>query len=481
MPGPPEAPPVHHPRSRFILLIVALFALSLPAVTPRIYASDEVQYFSYLRSLWFDRDVSFENEYQHFYDGGIARSPGFHETFLERTTEAGRRINFGTIGCAMLWSPFYAAGDGLARVLRAGGAAVPVDGYSWPYVTAVAYGSALYGVLAVVLAWASVRRLAAGRAPLAAAAGPAAILVWLGTPLLFYMYVAPPMSHATSAFVTALFVFAWLRVRDRWSPAGVALLGVLAALMAMVREQDAFFAIGPALDYLLYWSREESRAGRAKAVRAAAIGIVACAIAYAPQAWASVALNGHLGPSRLVARKMTWTAPHALEVLASPAHGFFIWTPLALLALAGLACLPRTAAGTRGIRVVTASLVCMVVLQVYVAGSVESWTVAGAFGQRRFVALTPILIIGLAALLAASASVPRRAWLVLAVVAVWWNIALMAQFGAGLMDRQRLEPARIAYNSFVVLPRHLPDLAWRYVFDRSSFFERNRQLREQTR
>ena len=30
----------------------------------------------------------------------------------------------------------------------------------------------------------------------------------------------------------------------------------------------------------------------------------------------------------------------------------------------------------------------MVAVQIYVSGSVESWTVAGAFGQRRFVALT---------------------------------------------------------------------------------------------
>ena len=73
--------------------ILLLFLIGLPAVTCRIYASDEVQYFAYLRSLWFDHDVSFENEYQHFYDAGIAASPGFHETFLEKTTETGRRIN----------------------------------------------------------------------------------------------------------------------------------------------------------------------------------------------------------------------------------------------------------------------------------------------------------------------------------------------------------------------------------------------------
>ena len=44
---------------RELLFLTAMFALSLPAVTSRLYSSDEVQYFSYLRSLWFDHDVSF--------------------------------------------------------------------------------------------------------------------------------------------------------------------------------------------------------------------------------------------------------------------------------------------------------------------------------------------------------------------------------------------------------------------------------------
>ena len=98
---------------RPLLILIALFLLSLPLVTTRIYASDEVQYLSYLRSLWFDRDVSFENEYQHFYDSGVVHYPGFHETFLERQTETGRRITFATMGSALLWSPFYAVRRGL--------------------------------------------------------------------------------------------------------------------------------------------------------------------------------------------------------------------------------------------------------------------------------------------------------------------------------------------------------------------------------
>ena len=121
--------------------------MSLPAVTARLYSSDEVQYFSYLRSLYFDRDVSFENEYRYFYDHNVAQSGGFHETFLERETAVGRRVNYGTIGAAILWSPFYAVADVWTRAATAHEA----NGFTAPYVRAVAYGSALYGFLAILL------------------------------------------------------------------------------------------------------------------------------------------------------------------------------------------------------------------------------------------------------------------------------------------------------------------------------------------
>ena len=451
--------------------LVLIFLVSLPAVTPRLYSSDEIQYFSYLRSLWFDHDVSFENEYRYFYERNIAQSQSFHETFLERTTEAGRRINFGTIGCAILWSPFYAVGDLVARALNASGRDVPVDGFSKPYMSAVAYGSAFSGFVAVLLSIAAARRITGLKAALVEG-----VAVWIGTPLLFYMYIAPPFSHACSAFAVALFVTVWLHVRRTWMIRGTALLGLSAALMGMVREQDVFFVVGPAVDFL--WTV----APHAR-VRAAVAGAAGLAVGLVPQLLAYYALNGHPTPSRLVTRKMTWYAPHALQVLGSPSHGFFFWTPLAALGIAGLVVLAlrtpganeRTQVSARetlnDTRRIAVCALLMVALQVYVAGSVESWTVAGAFGQRRFVALTILLVIGLAALRASVAGATRVALAVASGLSIWWNVALMAQFGTGMMDRQRLELGRNAYNAFVTLPRMAPELAWRYILHRESFYK----------
>ena len=481
-------PPATGPTRRQWLLLVCLFLLSLPAVTPRIYSSDEIQYFAFLRSVWFDRDLSFENEYQYFYDRGIARSDGFHETFLERATDTGRRINYGTVGCAILWSPFYLAGDVAARVTGA-----PVDGFSKPYIAAIAYGSAVYGFLALVLGVLCAERLGLN-------GFVAALAVWLGTPLFFYMYVAPPFSHACSAFGVALFIYVWLRIRGEWSPRGLFLLGAAGALMAMVREQDALLVAGPAIDFL--WTgfarnppsdAREFKGGRVAGVAAAAVGFTAV---FLPQAVTYLILNGHLGPHASVARKMNWMAPHALQVLFSPAHGFFVWTPLALVALAGLLALfipPKggsykkegTESGSSTDPVVSAfrrndegrtkqvvvCLLVMVALQIYSAGSVESWTVAGAFGQRRFIALTAVMLIGYAALQQALTRPARRALTIVTVLAVYWNLALIAEFSVGLMDRQRLEPRQNAYHAFVTLPRMAPSLVYRYLFDRSSFYK----------
>jgi hypothetical protein len=214
-------------------------------------------------------------------------------------------------------------------------------------------------------------------------------------------------------------------------------------------------------------------------------GATGFALVFLPQARAYVVLNGHLGPARVIADKMYWQAPHAGQVLFSPEHGLFAWTPLALIAVAGLVAgmLRDPAAEGGGVhaptvpsifeddrRRVLGCLLVMFLAQVYISGSVDTWTVAGSFGQRRFIGAAVVFTVGLAALIVRAHRWPRAAFLVL-VMAVWWNLGLMVQFGAGMMDRQRLELARNSANTYIRVPLELPDLAYRYLFDRGSFFK----------
>jgi hypothetical protein len=459
---------------RRVLAACALLAIvTLPAVTTRIYASDEVQYFAFLRSLAFDGDLSFQNEYQHFYDAG-AGGPGFHDTFLaERFTAAGRRINFGTIGPALLWTPFYAVGHVVAGLTGA-----PQDGYSAPYVSAVAYGSTIYGWLAVglsaLIAHRVIGRGGRGLSP--------ALAVVIGSPLIFYMYVTPPFSHACATFAVALFLWVWLRVRDQWSLRGVIVLGLTGGLMGTMRDQTVLFLIPPAIDFLRSRVRQGlpavalAQAGPASMVRLALAGTVATLVAYSPHLLASRAINGYVGPHESVGNKMSWTSPHFFEVLISPHHGWLAWTPLAVLALAGLLALATGRARARHVDAawIGVCALVMVLLQVYINGAVESWTVAGAFGQRRFVELTPLLVLGLAAVLTTDLQPRRLTWLVIGVC-IWWNLGLLLQFGTHRMDRQRLTLGDNARVTFVELPLEAPTLVWRYLTNRDSFYRQPRQ------
>lgn len=445
--------------TRRLFAVGLLALLTLPAVTSRIYASDEVEYFAFLRSLTFDHDLSFENEYQHFADAG-AGGAGFKETFLgERFTQAGRRLNFATIGPALLWAPFYGVGHVAAGILGA-----PQDGYSQPYITAVAIGSAVYGWLAILLAAAIAERWF-GRGL------GAALAVLAGSPLLFYMYVAPPFSHACATFAVTLCLWTWLRVRETWSLGGAVCLGLTVGLMATMRDQAGLFAIGPALDFARWTMVRRDWRDATGLILA---GTAATVMAYSPQLFASRAVNGYFGPHESISNKMSWTSPHALGVLIDIRYGWLWWTPLAFLSLVGLALLASGRIRTRleDARWLGICLLAIAVLQIYINGAVESWTVAGSFGQRRFVELTPLLILGLAAL----TSLPsRRLVWTLVALCVWWNLGLLLQFGTHRMDRQQLTLGDNARQTFVELPLEAPALAWRYLTNRDSFYRQPRQ------
>jgi hypothetical protein len=451
-------------RRRPLWILIALFAISIPAVTPRIYAADEIQYFSWLRSITFDHDASFDNEYRMFAASGTTGDPLFRDTFLALTNENGRRPSFATIGPAVLWSPAYALGHLTARLTGA-----PADGFSQPYISAVAYASAWYGFLAVLLSRAFVGKvLGDGWLP--------AVAIWLGTPLLFYMYVAPGFAHACSAFAVSLLLWTWLRVRRQWTPAGAAALAACGALVAMMREQDAILLLGPAVDFVRTTIRRsvDARAARpplSGLLRTAVVAAVVFLVVYSPQIAAYEVLNGHFGPTYLVLRKMTWTSPHFLQVAFSPEHGLFFWTPLAAVSVVGLARLLFGVDRGHDRRWIAALALLMIVLQIYISGCVESWTVAGAFGQRRFVAITPLLTLGLAATRPSRPRTPPGAfWMLLLAAGIWWNVGLMAQFGLHTMDRQALSIRQNAWVTFVDLPRQAPRLIWRYLTNRQSFY-----------
>jgi hypothetical protein len=430
--------------------------------------ADEIEYFAYLRSLVFDGDLDFENEYRHFVEADPEGLSGFEETFLGRREPAtGRPINFGPLGSALLWSPFYLLAHAGVVTAAALGSDVRADGYSWPYLAAACYASALYGFIGLLLIHDALRRHAGVREP---AASLSVAALWLGTPVLYYMTIAAGFSHACSLFAVALIVVLTLRLDAREDTTVLDWAGVGAAcgVAGLVREQDALFGLLPAA--AITWRALRDRHFAGSVVKGAALA-AAAALVFVPQLFAYRAINGSFGPSDMVGRKMSWISPHFFEVLFNPGNGLFAWSPLLLVATLGLAygalrgTLPRLLPVLAG----------MLLLQVWINGAVESWTQAGAFGSRRFVASTVVFAFGLAFVTTTMTNRWGRAFATLVLATcVWWNVSLMVQFGLNLMDRQHLKWPDVAVNQFTQVPRHLGRATSLFFTDRERLVEESR-------
>lgn len=446
-------------------VVVVAWLITLPLVTPKIRGADEIEYFAYLRSMAFDRDLEFGNEYLYFYERDPRGLAGFAATFLDRLEpRTGRHINFAPLGSALLWSPLYLLAHLGVLAARTAGSAVPADGFSPPYVAAACYASWLYGGLGLLVIHDALRRF--GGFPDRAAGWATAALLW-ASPLLYYMTIAPGFSHATSVFAVAALVWVTLHARAGQGLARWIAVGALGGIAALVREQDALFLSVP----LGLLAADAVRAGRwgAAALRGAVTVGTAMAV-FVPQLLAYQAINGGFGPSRLVTRKMTYTSPHFLEVLLDPGHGLFVWAPVLLVAAAALA-----AAALRRRDVTCGVLLLAFLLQVWINGSVESWTQAGAFGSRRFVGATVVFAWGLAAAVGALRERVRpAACAALLVVFAWWNVSLIVQFGLRLMDRQRLEWPRVAVNQFTEVPTRAARAARLFLTDRERLVRETR-------
>jgi predicted membrane protein len=439
-------------RDRTELVLAVLLLGSLVLVTPRVAESDAVEYFSYLPSILFDGDVSFEDEYQYFYDEDPEGRAGFKETFLDRSTPTGLKLNFGPMGTAVLWSPFYIATHVGLVTLGALGADVQADGMSQPYRTAVTLASAFYGAVGLLLSYRLARRFTA---PLVSFI--AVVALWWATPVAYYMYIAPGMSHAVSLFAVAVFfsLGPWVMASPtmrRW-----ALWGGSAGLMTLIREQDWFFAVAAVVPIVVSfksWGLGETFK------RVLAFGASALLV-FSPQFMVYQILNGRPFPSHHVQAKMLWDSPHSLEVLFSPEHGLYFWSPILLLfTVGGLLFVRRERAAGVALCLGLAS-------QVYISGSVDSWTQAGAFGSRRFVGATVIFAVWGATFFAWVEPHLRRSGLVVITsVLMLWNVGLMVQFGIGIMNRDRLIWREVVHDQFTQVPDQLLSVMGRYLFAR---------------
>jgi Dolichyl-phosphate-mannose-protein mannosyltransferase len=411
------------PRRRVLLLFAVLFAAGA-AMQLQLAArlqSDGFYYFAYLRSMAFDGDLDFSNDYRLLGLGDKAH--------LFEPTPTGYAQSAWSIGPAIVWSPFFTAGHVVAVRLSARNPDVSADGISFPYRQAVCIAGLFYGLLGCWFCYRLTRRL---YPPGLAAAATA--MVATGSFMLWYIVKEPSMTHAPSMAVVAGFTWAWLATRDGRTTRQWALLGALAGFMTLIRWQNTLFAILPLCDagvaLIGAWRRRDRPAFTAT-VRNGLLFTLSSTLAFLPQMIAWRSIYGTWLAVSPVGPQIRWSDPHIVDILWSSRNGLFATSPALYCAAIGLVAFAFRRPAT-GLPMVLSAAV-----MVYFNSIIQDWWGSDGYGMRRFDGLIPFFTVGLAAFAGGMTRMVQR-WPAVApalagAALVGWNLTLMQTAATGFL------------------------------------------------
>jgi hypothetical protein len=391
------------------LVIAALYLAAMEVFRKpdgRVIFGDATHHYVQLRSLVFDGDLNFENDYLGIY-GVEAGDPGTE--WLEfAKTPTGLVRNYMPVGPALAWAPAYLIVSAVLWILALVGLAPAPDGFDRALQLVPGLTGIAIATFATIGAWRMTQRFVPDRT-----AAIAAWAVWIGSHAIYYTLVSPTYSHAASMGATTLFFSHWLSTRTKPAVGSIAASGALAGLAALMRWQDAILLSVPILEALRWRGPIGSRIGALAAATGTFVAVFSAQMAIWTVLYGQP-LAVPQGPAFL-----QWTSPHPIAVLFSDNHGLFTWAPLLVPAVIGLGMLMRRE------RELALPLAVVMAASWYINSAVVDWWAGEAFGARRFLSLFPLFIVGLGIWLGAR---PERWRLSLISALLVANLLLLLQY-----------------------------------------------------
>lgn len=392
---------LYHDAAELVLVAVCLFGARLYFEHGVRLSADSVHYFVQARSLLFDGDVDFTNDYQ-----GVRPRINISERY--------------PVGLPLLSLPFLAGAHLLVRIGIGLGLDLPAHGFGYPYETAFELSGYFFASLALV--W--LLRTVSAFVPLGLAA--LSLVTSVAASFLgWYMVVEAGMPHAMSFAWTSFFLCYWLNARPVTRRRDFALLGLLIGVAALVRWQNGVMIVLPLLDRFCD-SRE------AKTLLHDGVVLVAsAAAAFLPQLVFWQVVSGSPVALPTEGHNVSWTQMRWSEVLFSTNRGLFPWNPVAYLGVLGLVLWLRSSR-------LAWLFMTGFALQVYVNASVGIWWAGWSFGGRRFDGCFLFFVVGLAVLFDWLRRHPIIPILGGSLALVLWNLELAHQTRRGLVPPDRL-------------------------------------------
>ncbi|HEX6973272.1 MAG TPA: hypothetical protein VF147_02660, partial [Vicinamibacterales bacterium] len=327
--------------------------------------SDGFSYYVYLPSWFIFHDPSLAATARDCCGGEF---PSF--SAIIRWPGTRRWVNAHPIGVAVMQAPFFAVAHALTRWSN-----LSPDGFTLYY----QHAAGLSGTFWVIAGLWVLRGLLRRHFSDAVTAATLATLL-LGTNLYHYATFDSSYSHTYSFFLFA----ALLDLTERWYERPAVrtslLLGLVAGLIVLVRHPNVLFL----LVFPLYrvFSLDDVRkrvAMTAEQFTRLAIGAGTATAVVLPQLAIYYAATGRPIVSSYGSLGFNWGTPQIYGVLLSVQKGLFFWSPILLLAVAGLVMLARSGNAARAFVVPG---VIFLAIDTYIIASWWDWQFGGSYGHR---------------------------------------------------------------------------------------------------
>lgn len=390
------------------ILIVALVFFWRPNWT---IAGDGFGYYAYFRSVVFDHNLDFSNEYQAF-------DRMFGSAAAENITPTGRIGNYFAVGTSILAAPFLL----LARLLDFSphpDSFYGLTGYSLIYQVAFFIAATFYFFIGLWFVYKILNKF------FSEAAAYFGALSILATPLVFYLVYEPSMSHIFSFFAISGFIYFCLRNYNSsdFYRQGMT-LGLWLGLATLVRWQNIILVILP---LVLYFKNYYLAPANKKSFLFWFLGIFITAVS--PQLIVWKVLYGSFLAIPQGTGFFNILHPEIVATLFSAHHGLFYWQPWLFLALIGLLVFWQKE------RWLTVVLWIILIIQVYINASVTDWFAGRAFGARRLSDYFVIFAIGLASAFSTNAQkLGKIVFGCIIITAIIFNLWLMFLSARGVIN-----------------------------------------------
>jgi len=379
-----------------------------------VIASDGRGYYAYLPSVILHGELDFEQVLQRENEIYPAMMAG---TFI--TEVDGKPVNKYFAGVALLIFPFFMLAWFLSWIVG-----LPPDGYNAVFQLMVSISGIFYLMLGLHFTW---KLLGKFKFP----DGTTSLSLWVivfGTNLLIYTLDAPAMSHVFSFAAVAVFLYCAKNYFETRKVKAVLFAIFASGIIVLIRPVNGIMVF---LIPFLAGNSEKFVSGFRHFVKNTnqwlpGILILSLLMLIQPGLW--FAQTGHWLVWSYQGEGFDFLHPEILKVLFSYQKGFFIYTPVALLAFFGLAGLYRKSKWQ------FSWLTGFLIVLTWLVASWWNWYYGDSFGQRVFIDFYAVL----ALLLAFSVTGFRKRYLRLSLVTlivllVFLNLLQSWQYSQGII------------------------------------------------